>query len=79
MSDRQPHFASVDVTKDVAFENNDDESLPLTRCLCGATWRPWNGPILSVYDDQPTSCGACGREFYFSNQIHVYQVIRATP
>lgn len=64
----------VDVTDRVSFENPDDESLPLTKCACGETWRPWNGPILSIYEDDPRECNRCHRQFYFRNDVRVFEV-----
>ena len=63
-----------DVTPEVRFGNPDDESLPLTSCLCGAEWKLWDGPILSVYADDPTECPQCHRRFYFSLWVRVFEV-----
>ena len=63
----------IDVTSSVDFRLNDDELLPLTRCVCGALFQPWDF-TLGVYADSPTECPVCGRRFYFSVQIHVYEV-----
>jgi hypothetical protein len=34
---------TTDVTKQVRFESNDDELLPITQCICGAKLQPHNG------------------------------------
>lgn len=62
-----------DVTHLVDFELNDDELLPLTRCVCGATFQAWTF-TLGVYDDDPNECDYCGRKLYFRPEIHVYEV-----
>jgi hypothetical protein len=62
-----------DVTQLVSFENNDDEMLPLTVCVCGAEYPAWEF-ILGIYRDMARKC-ACGRRLYFSNGIRVYEVV----
>lgn len=66
-----------DVTNQVDFQLNDDELLPMTRCACGAKFAPWNFSI-GIEKDYPNECPVCGRRFYFSVQIHVYEVIDDT-
>lgn len=61
----------VDVTKHVEFGLNDDESLPLKKCVCGLKYDLWDF-ILSVYKDNPTQCYGCGRKYYFSLGLRVY-------
>ena len=63
-----------DVTKDVDFQNPDDEVLPLTKCVCGHTFHAWDF-IISIYSDEPRVCDYCGAKLYFANTIQVYQVI----
>lgn len=63
-----------DVTSGVDWGPADDENLPLTSCVCGAEWRTWDGPILSIYPEDPTECPRCGRKFYFYNAIHVIEI-----
>lgn len=38
-----------DVTDKVDFQNNDDESLPLTKCVCGERFPAWS-QIVSIYN-----------------------------
>lgn len=64
----------VDVTEKVNYGLNDDEALPLTKCVCGTTFRPWE-MILSVYDDTPEACPVCGRRMFFRVSIRVFEVI----
>ena len=62
-----------DVTTQVDFQNNDDECLPLTKCVCGKTFEPWEH-ILSIYEDSPKECPNCGRKLFFRIGIRVFQV-----
>lgn len=64
---------TTDVTDLVSFQNNDDELLPLTLCVCGATFKPWDF-TLGIYPDSPSTCDHCGRAFIFTFEIHVYEV-----
>lgn len=64
---------NVDVTDKVDFDNPDDECLPLTKCVCGEKFQPWEF-IISIYEDAQGSCEKCGRKFFFRNAIRVYQV-----
>jgi len=65
----------MDVTASVDFENNDDECLPLTRCVCGKNFRAWDF-IVSIYGDPElvNRCPRCGRGYIFTNEIRIYQV-----
>lgn len=62
-----------DVTALVDFENNDDECLPITKCVCGAKFPSWDRTI-SVYRDWANPCSECGRKLYFSFRITVFEV-----
>ena len=66
----------IDVTDKVDFQNNDDECLPLTKCVCGKEYKPWNFTI-SMYDGYPVtrSCPACGRKLCFKIGISFYEVM----
>ena len=66
-------MADKDVTAEVAFWGNDGDTLPLTRCACGAEFPAWDF-ILSVYADLARQCPRCGRRMYFRNDIRVYEV-----
>ena len=63
----------VDVTDKVGVGMIDDESLPLTKCICGVVFIPWE-MVLGIYKDDPTTCPYCHRKFYFTNNISVYEV-----
>ena len=62
-----------DVTKLVDFHDNDDECLPITKCVCGAKFVPWQF-VIGIYPDTPYRCPQCNRGFYFSLEIRVYEV-----
>jgi len=63
----------IDVTKKVSFQNNDDEALPLTKCVCGKEFRPWDF-IISIYDEDPAQCPECGAKLFFELNVNVYQI-----
>ena len=62
-----------DVTERVDFSENDGESLPLTKCVCGEKFSPWD-QVLGVYRDHPWECPKCGAKLYFTFTIRVFQV-----
>ena len=64
---------AMDVTAHVDFAANDDESLPLTKCVCEAKFWAWE-EMLGVYPDHPWTCPQCGAKLYFSVGIRVFQV-----
>jgi hypothetical protein len=63
----------TDITKDVSFGEIDGESLPLTRCACGATFPLWDF-VIGIYPDMPTQCPTCGRLLCFAATVTVYEV-----
>ena len=63
----------INITKEVNFENNDDESLPITKCKCGHIFEPWHF-IISIYDEDPYECPECGCKMFFRNKIKIYEV-----
>lgn len=62
-----------DITQEVDFQNNDDECLPLTKCICGQTFSPWEF-IISIYDEDARECPSCHRKMFFRLGIRVFQV-----
>lgn len=66
-------MADRNVTSLVDFELNDDECLPITKCMCGAEFGHWKF-MISVYRDHAYRCPKCGRGLYFELQITVYEV-----
>lgn len=63
----------IDITDKVEFGWNDDEALPLTRCVCGKKWNTWDF-ILGVEKDYPTECPSCGRRLFWSTHIRVFEI-----
>ena len=63
-----------DITKDVEWGDNDGESLPILKCICGQEFDGWGDFTISVYRDKPDECPSCGRKLFFSIQIKVYEV-----
>lgn len=63
-----------EVTDLVGFENNDDECLPITKCLCGAKFPSWDF-IISIYPDLAYSCPKCRTKLYFTASIKIYEVV----
>jgi hypothetical protein len=61
------------VTDLVDFYTNDDERLPMIKCVCGKMYDVWDFTI-SVYREDARECKSCGAKFYFRNTIAVYQV-----
>jgi DNA-directed RNA polymerase subunit RPC12/RpoP len=64
----------VDVTEIVDFQNPDDESLPVTMCVCGKRFEPWDFHI-SISEKFPYECPECGAKLFFGNAVRVYQVV----
>ena len=62
-----------DVTAQVDYGDVDAESLPLTKCVCGARFPAWE-EIISIYEEHPWTCPQCGIKLVFANTIHVYKV-----
>lgn len=68
-------MGDLDVTDKVSFGNNDDESLPLTKCVCGQKFDEWEF-IISIYPkDEAYACPNCKRRLYFRNTIRVFQAV----
>lgn len=70
-------MADKDVTDLVEFGYNDDECLPIHKCVCGQTFRPWTF-IISIYPEMAYKCPNCNRELYFTISIKVFEVEEPT-
>ena len=68
----EPGVDDKDVTELVHFGNPDDELLPITRCVCGRAWRPWDFAI-GIYPRWAKACPDCGRRLYFTNKLKVWE------
>jgi hypothetical protein len=63
----------LDVTEHVEVGENDGESCPILRCVCGHKYEAWDA-VLSVYPDSTFQCDECQRQLYFTVAIRVFQV-----
>jgi hypothetical protein len=63
----------LDVTDQVSFYFPDDETLPLTKCVCGKIFALWEF-VISMYREHPTVCPNCGCWLYFKQEIRVFEV-----
>lgn len=62
----------INVTKRVKFSDNDGESLPITRCVCGEEFHPWHYYI-NIDPETSNRCPKCGKKLYFKAVITVYE------
>ena len=65
-----------DVTDQIQVGDVDGELMAVTRCVCGKEYTHWFF-YLSIYPDAPNQCDACGRRFYFTQTIRVFEVCDA--
>ena len=68
----------TDVTDKVTFEGADDESLPLTKCVCGEMFKSWT-QLVSIYPEHPWECPQCHRKLVFKSTIRVFEVVENKP
>ncbi len=64
----------IDVTDNFEFDLNDDENLPVTRCICGQRYALWEFQ-LNYGKDSISECETCHRKFYFVTSIRIYEVV----
>jgi len=67
----------LDVTDKVVFGGIDGESLPLLKCVCDRTFEYWDN-VISIYRETTGGCPNCGRRFYFTNKVTIYQIQHET-
>ena len=65
-------MSDKDITSLVDFYGNDDECLPIIKCVCGQEFKAWTFNI-SIYRDTPTECPNCKRKLYFKMGIRVFE------
>jgi DNA-directed RNA polymerase subunit RPC12/RpoP len=53
---------------------SDGDYLPIEKCVCGAEFDWWEFSI-SIYENTPTECPKCGRKFFFTTHVSVWEVI----
>ena len=64
-----------DVTNLVEFDLNDDECLPIRKCVCGHKFDPWKF-FISIYRETAYQCHWCTRKLYFEIALHIYEIQR---
>lgn len=70
--------APLDVTDSFEWGDIDGELLPITKCVCGATFTRWDF-VLESYSDRPRECPKCGRRFYFALFVAIYEKTNGQP
>ena len=63
-----------DITNLVEIDNNDNEFVPLLKCVCGQQYKAWDFTI-SIYRDDPAECAICHRKLYCRIGVKVYEVV----
>lgn len=71
MSDKSEETQDVSALCD--WLNPDDESLPLTKCVCGKAYQAWDF-TLGIYLDEPRTMPCCGRKLFFKHYVRVLEV-----
>jgi len=66
-------MSTIDVTDKVNFGDVDGECIPITKCVCGESFVPWDF-IISIYKDDTHTCPKCNRKLYFSMKIQVFEI-----
>jgi hypothetical protein len=63
----------INITKDIDYDDYgpDGESLPLTKCACGQTFKAWT---FNIGMSSTTECPNCHRQLCFRYAITVYEV-----
>ena len=67
-------MSSKDVTRLVEFSYPDEESLPITKCVCGARFDLWDFVIDAEWEKEKYSCPVCNTKLCWTQTITVYQV-----
>ncbi len=63
----------TDVTDKMLFDLNDEEGLPVIKCICGKEFKRWEFIIHNDSTDL-IECPGCDRKFYFINTIKIFEV-----
>ena len=64
----------TDVSNQFQTDCSDGESLPVTRCMCGAHFCGWGDFVLDTDSYYPKPCPLCGRKFYWRPNPRIYMV-----
>ncbi len=67
-------MSDKNVTQSTRSGFNDDEILPVTKCVCGVTFEHWKFSI-GLGRESAQECPECGRKLYFELTIQIYEVI----
>jgi hypothetical protein len=62
----------VNVTNNVKIETLGD-IIRLEICICGISFPPGTGPIITSYDKPPVECPNCHRKFIFTKTISILE------
>ena len=65
----------IDVTDKIRFGFNNDEYLPITKCVCGENYCMGEWWIHIDPEAELSTCDKCGAKFYFKLSTRVIQVI----
>lgn len=69
-------MSNKDVTKDIWYDYNDGEALPITKCVCGYGFTPWEFVIYPDYGHGDIrKCPNCGAKLYWEQSVRVYRVL----
>ncbi len=68
-------MSDIDVTALVETGEIDDELLSLTKCVCGRKFEYWKFPLSIYREPNLRQCPECGRSFYFSCAIRVFEIV----
>jgi len=65
----------MDVTSQVKFLESAGDCLPITQCVCGATFPAGSQTqTVSIYPDWPWECPKCGAKLVFTKVVRVFKV-----
>ena len=62
----------LNITQRVATGFNDDELLPITKCVCGKRFKYWDFTI-GLGRESAAKCPSCGHMLYFELTIQIYE------
>jgi DNA-directed RNA polymerase subunit RPC12/RpoP len=62
-----------DVTNLTSFGCNDENLLPMFKCVCGKEFDGWDDFVISTDEDDCDECPHCNRKFYFKSTITIYE------
>ena len=62
-----------DITDKVDFGDNDGDYIPITKCICGKKFIPWDF-FITTDENDPRKCPNCQRKLLFTINIKVYEV-----